>query len=297
AATVESADTVLTSVVGMVGLLPTLAAIDAGKNIALANKESLVCAGEIVMNRAKNRNVRILPVDSEHSALLQCINGEKKQYIKKMILTASGGPFFGKTAEELKSVKPEDALKHPNWNMGKKITIDSATLMNKGIEFIEAMWLYDLKPSQISIVVHRQSIVHSYVEFTDHSIIAQMSVPDMRLPIEYAFTWPDRDGAIIPELDLAKIGTLTFFEPDYDTFRCLPIAIGAAKRGGNSCAVLNGANEAAVNLFLNHKIGFNDIADAVERALSNVTYLSSPSLEDLLLSDKQARAEVAKMFP
>lgn len=297
AATVEGADTVLTSVVGMVGLLPTLAAIDAGKNIALANKESLVCAGKIVMERAKKRGVQILPVDSEHSALLQCINGEKKQYIKKMILTASGGPFFGKTAAELASVRPEDALKHPNWKMGRKITIDCATLMNKGIEFIEAMWLYDLKPSQISIVVHRQSIVHSMVEFTDHSILAQMSVADMRLPIEYAFTWPDRDGAIIPELDLAKIGTLSFFEPDYENFKCLPIAIAAANRGGNACAVLNGANEAAVNLFLDHKIGFNGIAEAVEKAISNVTYLDSPSLEELLESDKQARVEVERLVP
>ena len=211
AATADGADIVLTSVVGMIGLLPTLAAIDAGKNIALANKETLVCAGRIVMERAREKGVLILPVDSEHSALFQCINGEKKQYIKRMILTASGGPFFEKTAEELESVTPEDALCHPNWKMGNKITVDSATLMNKGLEFIEAMWLYGLKPDQISIVVHRESIVHSMVEFSDHSTIAQMSLPDMRLPIQYALTWPERAPGNHPRPRPCKNRGASFF--------------------------------------------------------------------------------------
>ncbi len=292
-----TSDIVLTSVVGMAGLLPTLAAIDAGKTIALANKETLVCAGKIVMERAKEKGVSILPVDSEHSALFQCINGEKRQYIKRMILTASGGPFFGKTAAELEKITPEDALRHPNWKMGAKITVDSATLMNKGLEFIEAMWLYDMEPSQISILVHRESIVHSLVEFADHSTIAQLSLPDMRLPIQYALSWPERTQAVIPELDLAKIGTLRFFEPDFGNFRCLTLAMDAAKRGGNACAVLNGANEAAVELFLSRRIGFNDIAKAVEGALSGVPYLSLPSLDDLLQSDRQARDIVSGFVP
>ncbi|MDP4109996.1 MAG: 1-deoxy-D-xylulose-5-phosphate reductoisomerase, partial [Bacillota bacterium] len=292
AAVLEEADTVLSSVVGMAGLKPTLAAIDAGKNIALANKEILVCAGKIIMERAKKRNVPILPVDSEHSALFQCINGEKKQYIKKMILTASGGPFFGKTPSEMESITPAQALNHPNWKMGRKITVDSATLMNKGLEFIEAMWLFDLTPSQISIVIHKESIVHSMVEFTDHSVIAQMSLPDMRLPIQYALSWPERSADLVPELDLTKIGSLTFFEPDFDSFKCLSLALQAAKLGGNSCAVLNGANEAAVDLFLRNKIGFNDIAEKVNTAILKIPYIKDPRLDDLLSCDREARSIV-----
>lgn len=292
AAAFPECDIVVTSLVGVAGLRPTLAAIDAGHDIALANKETLVCGGRIVMERARQKNVHILPVDSEHSALFQCINGENPKEVKKMILTASGGPFWGKTIQELRHISREDALHHPNWEMGAKITVDSATMMNKGLELIEAMWLYQLPFDRISIVVHRESILHSMVEFCDHSIVAQLSQPDMRLPIQYALTWPKRCPAVVPELDLAQIGTLSFYPPDEDNFRCLALAKQAAQKGGNMGAVLNGANEAAVSLFLDGKIGFLEIADLVDHALERAVFKAKPDLSELIDCDFAAREAV-----
>ncbi len=293
AATLPSADTVVTAVMGMIGLRPTLAAIDAHKRIALANKETLVCAGELVMARAAQEGVEIVPVDSEHSAIFQCLQGcADRGEVKRLILTASGGPFFGWSRERLQNVTKEDALKHPNWSMGAKITIDSATLMNKGMEFIEAMRLYHMPPEKIQIVVHRQSIIHSLVEYCDNAILAQISSADMRLPIQYALTWPRRTNAAATELDLFSCPELTFQRPDPDTFRCLGIALECAKKSGTTCAIMNGANEAAVNLFLHDKIGFLDIADLVERALTIVPAQSAERLDAVLEADCAAREAV-----
>ena len=289
AATLPEADTVITAVVGVAGLVPTLAAIDAGKRIALANKETLVCAGELVMQRAKEKGVEIIPVDSEHSALFQSLEGNDRKEVKRLILTASGGPFFGKTRAELESVTRAQALKHPNWAMGAKITIDSATLMNKGLEFIEAMRLYDVPPEQISVVVHRESIIHSLVEYCDGSVLAQLGAPDMRLPIQYALTWPERVPGPANTLDLLTCGPLHFAPPDLETFPCLALAIQAAKTGGTAPAVMNGANEVAVARFLKDEIGFYDIPRLVENALSRVPVVSAPTLEDILAADTEGR--------
>lgn len=285
----SGADIVVTAVVGMVGLLPTLAAIDAGKDIALANKETLVCAGELVMRAAREKGVKILPVDSEHSAIFQCAQAAQGNRIAKILLTASGGPFFGKTAAEMQGVTREQALRHPNWSMGAKITIDSATMMNKGLELIEAMWLYDMDPEDIEIVVHRESIVHSAVEFADGAVIAQLGTPDMRLPIQYALTWPARVPCRAPHLSLTEIAKLTFYPPDYEAFPALELARRAAREKGDRGAVLNGANEAAVGLFLDGKIGFADIAARVAHALDSIPYQRELTLDGVLAADAEAR--------
>ena len=285
----SGADIVVTAVVGMVGLLPTMAAIKAGKDIALANKETLVCAGGLVMSAAKQYGVRILPVDSEHSAIFQCVQAANGNPIDKILLTASGGPFFGKKIEEMRGMTREQALAHPNWSMGAKITIDSATMMNKGLELIEAMWLYDLPPEDIEIVVHRESIVHSAVEFADGAVIAQLGLPDMRLPIQLALTWPQRVPCKVPRMSLAEVAKLTFYAPDYEAFPALNLAKHAASLKGDRGAVLNGANEAAVGLFLNGKIGFTDIAERVAYVLDTIPYKKDITLDDVLAADKAAR--------
>ena len=285
----SGADIVVTAVVGMVGLLPTMAAIQAGKDIALANKETLVCAGGLVMSAAKQYGVRILPVDSEHSAIFQCVQAANGNPIDKILLTASGGPFFGKKIEEMRGMTREQALAHPNWSMGAKITIDSATMMNKGLELIEAMWLYDLPPEDIEIVVHRESIVHSAVEFADGAVIAQLGLPDMRLPIQLALTWPQRVPCKVPRMSLAEVAKLTFYAPDYEAFPALNLAKHAASLKGDRGAVLNGANEAAVGLFLNGKIAFTDIAERVAYALDTIPYKKDITLDDVLAADKAAR--------
>ena len=293
AATMEDADCVITAVVGMLGLKPTLAAIRAHKRIGLANKETLVCAGKLVMAEAKSFGVEIVPVDSEHSAIFQCLMGAgEKREIKRLILTCSGGPFFGKTREELKNMTKSDALRHPNWAMGPKITVDSATLMNKGLEVIEAMHLYDMPLEQVDVVIHRQSIIHSMVEFVDGAVMAQMGVPDMRLPIQLAMTYPERKPCVAPDLDLLKCGPLTFSAPDLEAFPCLKLAMDCAKRGGNACTAMNGANEEAVALFLADKIGFYDIYDLVAKAVETVPYIQNPTLDDILETDRLARAAV-----
>ena len=286
------ADIALSAIVGIAGLLPTLDAIDNGIDIALANKETLVTAGSLVTDRIKEKNVKLLPVDSEHSAIFQCLNGEKHKNIKKIILTASGGPFFGKSTDELKIVTVKDALNHPNWSMGSKITIDSATLMNKGLEFIEAKWLFDVDINQIDIVVHRQSIIHSMVEFSDGSVMAQMGKPDMRTPISVALNYPDRELLQKEPLDFSTLSALTFDKPDYETFKCLSLAINAVKQGGTMPAFLNGANEAAVDLFLNGKISFLDIADLIEQAMSGYNNVIEYNLNDILDADKKAREAI-----
>ena len=289
-AAVAEADTVINSVVGIAGLRPTLTAIENGKTIALANKETLVAGGELVMKKAKEKGVAILPVDSEHSAIFQCLQGmNKKQELKSIILTASGGPFFGKTRDELSSVTLEQALKHPNWAMGAKITVDSATMMNKGLELIEAVWLFDVSPSMIDIVVHRESIIHSLIEYTDNSVIAQLGVPDMRIPIQYALTYPERCESPVRKLNLWEYGTLTFHKPDYDTFRCIDICRNAIEKGGLYPCIANGANEMANYLFRQGKIGFLDIAELVEKAVSTASGVSSYTLEDVLEADADAR--------
>lgn len=285
----SGADIVVTAVVGMVGLLPTLAAIDAGKDIALANKETLVCAGELVMRAAREKGVKILPVDSEHSAIFQCAQAAHGNPLSKIILTASGGPFFGKTAAEMRHVTREQALAHPNWSMGAKITIDSATMMNKGLELIEAMWLYDMAPEDIEIVVHRESIMHSAVEFSDGAMIAQLGLPDMRLPIQYALTYPARVPCKVPRLSLAEAAKLTFYAPDYEAFPALNLARQAAARKGDRGAVLNGANEAAVGLFLEGKIAFGEIAERVAHALDTIPYQQALTLDGVLAADAAAR--------
>ncbi|MGN8874438.1 1-deoxy-D-xylulose-5-phosphate reductoisomerase [Pseudoflavonifractor sp. HCP28S3_F10] len=290
AASLPRADTVITAVVGIVGLRPTIAAIRAGKRIGLANKETLVCAGELVMDEADAWHSQIVPVDSEHSAIFQCLQGcRDREEVKRLILTASGGPFWGKKREELEKVTLADALKHPNWSMGAKITVDSASLMNKGLEFIEAMRLYRLPPEKIAVVVHRESIVHSMVEYCDNAVIAQLGVPDMRVPIEYALTWPERGPAVAQPLDLVKCGKLTFAQPDMEAFPCLGLAMGAARTGGTATAILNGANEAAVARFLAGEIGFLDIPRLVERALERVPVTPNPTLDDIFAADQAAR--------
>ena len=290
AAAIPSADTVLTAVVGMVGLRPTLAAIREGKRIALANKETLVCAGQLVREEARDYGAEILPVDSEHSALFQSLEGNRdRREVKRLILTCSGGPFYGKKREELEGMTREDALRHPNWSMGAKITVDSATLMNKGLEVIEAMHLYQMPPEKISIVVHRESIIHSLVEYCDNAMIAQLGSADMRLPIQYALTWPRRVPGPAKELDLWNCGPLTFAHPDLDTFRCLKLALDAARTGGTAGAILNGANEAAVAQFLAGKIRFLEIADKVQRAMETVPVIQNPSLTQVLEADAAAR--------
>ena len=286
---VDGIDMVLTAMVGAAGLKPTLRAIDAGKHIALANKETLVVAGELVMNAARNKGVDIHPVDSEHSAIYQCIAGEFHNPIEKVILTASGGPFRGRTLEELGDVTKADALKHPNWDMGAKITIDSASLMNKGLEVIEAKWLFDVNPDQIEVVVHPQSIVHSCVQFDDGSIKAQLGLPDMKLPIQYALTYPRRLKNDFPRFSFMDHPSLTFEQPDTKTFRNLALAFDALTQGGNAPAILNAANEVAVARFLQDDIGFLDLPRVVEHALAHVAHQAKPSLDDLIASDAEAR--------
>lgn len=290
AATIDSAQCVITAVVGMVGLKPTLAAIRAGKRIGLANKETLVCAGELVMNEAKRCGVEIIPVDSEHSAIFQCLMGiGSDREVRRVILTCSGGPFFGMSREQLKNVTKADALKHPNWKMGAKITIDCATLMNKGLEVIEAMRLYDLPLEQVDVLIHRQSIVHSMVETCDGAVMAQMGTPDMRLPIQLAMTYPERRDCIVDPLDLTQCAGLTFSHPDMDHFPCLRLARDCAQKGGNACAAMNGANEEAVALFLQDRIGFYDIYELVASAVTAVPFIEQPTLDDILETDRIAR--------
>ena len=293
AAVCPEADTVVTAVVGMVGLKPTLAAIRERKRIALANKETLVCAGQLVMDAAEQSGAEIVPVDSEHSAIFQCVQGcADRREIKRLILTCSGGPFYGLTAEEAAKKTKADALRHPNWTMGPKITVDCATLMNKGLEVIEAMRLYRLPLEQVSVVIHRQSIVHSLVEYRDGAILAQLGTPDMRLPIRYAMTWPNRAESPLEPLDLLSCPPLTFAQPDRETFPCLRLAEEAAQEGGTACAILNGANEEAVGLFLAERIGFSDIPALVAQARAAVPVRQDPSLEDILAADQAARRAV-----
>ena len=290
AATLEQADCVITAVVGMVGLKPTLAAIRAGKRIGLANKETLVCAGELVMAEAKKHQAEIIPVDSEHSAIFQCLMGSHDPAeIKRIILTCSGGPFFGMKREALRTVTKEDVLRHPTWKMGPKITVDCATLMNKGLEVIEAMRLYSLPLEQVDVVIHRQSIVHSLVEFKDGAVMAQMGTPDMRLPIQLALTYPNRTECPVESLDLINCGPLTFFAPDTEAFPCLALARDCAKRGGTACPVMNGANEEAVALYLRGEIGFYDIYRLVKKAVDEVSFIQDPTLEEILEADRLAR--------
>ena len=293
AATIESADCVITAVVGMVGLKPTLAAIRAGKRIGLANKETLVCAGELVMAEAEKYGVEIIPVDSEHSAIFQCLMGNTdRREVKRLILTCSGGPFYNKSPEELKTVTKADALKHPNWKMGAKITIDCATLMNKGLEVIEAMRLYRMPLEQVSVLVHRQSIVHSMVEFVDGAVMAQLGAPDMRLPIQLALTYPERMDCPVDALDLTTCGALTFTHPDLERFPCLQLAFDCAKKGGTACPAMNGANEEAVAMYLRDEIGFYDIYRLVSAAVDAVPFIQNPTLEEILETDRLAREAV-----
>ena len=291
------AESVLNSIVGIAGLAPTVAAIEAGSDIALANKETLVAGGKFVMSLAKEKGVSILPVDSEHSAIFQSLQGcaDKKQ-IKKLILTASGGPFFGRKKEELENVTLEQALNHPNWSMGAKITIDSATMMNKGLELIEAAWLFDMPAKDIDIVVHRQSIVHSLVEYSDNSVIAQLGVPDMRIPIQYALTYPDRFESPVRQLDLTEFGTLTFEKPDYETFVCINLCRRSFEKGGLYPAAVNAANEKANELFRQGKIGFLDIARAVSHALETAPQNDDYSLGDVFETDRLIRSQTERLF-
>lgn len=289
-AAAEKADTVINSVVGMAGLEPTLEAIKSKKKIALANKETLVAGGSLVTKTAKEYGVDILPVDSEHSAIFQCLQSmNKKDELKSIILTASGGPFFGKTRDELKNVTVKEALKHPNWAMGAKITIDSATMMNKGLELIEAVWLFDVKPSDVEIVVHRESVIHSLIEYVDNSVIAQLGVPDMRIPIQYALTYPERFESPVKKLSLSDYRTLTFHEPDYETFGCLNICRSAIEKGGLYPCIANGANEKANELFRQGKIGFLDIATLVGEAVESLSSKENYTLSDVLEADRKAR--------
>ena len=289
AAVYHKSDIVVTSLVGFAGLKPTIAAINAGKNIALANKETLVAAGEIVMSLAGEKNVSILPVDSEHSAIFQCLQGEEKAKIEKIILTASGGPFRGKSAAELKSVSLEQCLKHPNWSMGQKITVDSASLANKGLEVIEAKWLYDVEYNQIEVVVHPQSIIHSMVEFVDGAIMAQMGLPDMKLPIQYALTYPKREKANFPKFSFQSCNNLTFENPDTDTFKALALAYEAGIIGGTMPCVFNAANEIAVNAFLKRELPFLDIPTVIKECMDKHKTILNYKLEDLYFVDSQVR--------
>lgn len=293
AAAIESAELVLNSVVGMVGLKPTIAAANAKKDIALANKETLVAGGKLVTDAVKNNGVKLLPVDSEHSAIFQCLQGmPNSKCLKKLILTASGGPFFGKTADELKNVTIEQALNHPNWSMGAKITVDSATMMNKGLEIIEASRLFDVSGENIDVVVHRESIIHSMIEYSDNSVIAQLGLPDMRIPIQYAVTYPERYPSPVGELNLSQIGKLTFYEPDYDTFKCLNACKKALSMGGAATAIANGANEEANMLFRQGKISFLDIGELVSGAVDSIKNFEPKTVDDVLSADKLARQYV-----
>lgn len=293
----EDTDTVINAIVGIAGLVPTLTAIEQGKDIALANKETLVAGGQLVMSRAQEKGVKILPVDSEHSAIFQCLEGmNKKDELKSIILTASGGPFFGKTKEELRTVTLAQALKHPNWEMGAKITVDSATMMNKGLELIEAVWLFGVDPSMVDIVVHRESIIHSLIEYADNSVIAQLGVPDMRIPIQYALTYPERYESPVRKLNLWEYSNLTFYKPDYETFRAINICREAITKGGLYPCTANGANEMANYLFRQGKIGFLDIADLVEKATEKAPVTENYTIDDVLEADKAARETVEALI-
>ncbi len=297
AAQAENSDTVVNAIVGVAGLLPTLAAVKAKKNLALANKETLVAGGAIVMKAVKDNGVKLYPVDSEHSAIFQCLQGCPENSLKKVILTASGGSFFGKTRKDLENVTVKQALKHPNWNMGAKITIDSATLMNKGLEVIEASWLFNCKDEDIDVVVHRESIIHSLIQLKDNAVIAQLGVPDMRIPIQYALTYPERLPSPTAELDLSEIGSMSFYKPDYETFKCLAVCRAALRKGGLYPAVANAANEVAVEMFLNERIRFLDIADIVEKAVNDFDGgTDNITLDAILDADKQTRASVRSRF-
>lgn len=289
-------DTVINALMGVAGLLPTVKAIEAGNNVALANKETLVAGGKLVTELVKKKGVLLTPIDSEHSAIFQCLQGNERKSVKRLIITASGGPFYGKSREELKGIKKEQALKHPNWSMGAKLTIDSSTLMNKGLEFIEAMWLFSMPPEKIDIVVHPQSIIHSMVEYEDGSVMAQMGAPDMMIPIQYALTWPHRYDSPAKRLDLLTCGELTFKKPDMQTFTCLADCIEAAKRGGLYPCVVNGANEEAVSLFLQDKIGYLDLFTAVHQALDHFQLGDYSTVEQVLEADRKARAFVRELF-
>jgi 1-deoxy-D-xylulose-5-phosphate reductoisomerase len=282
--------------VGYAGLKPTINAINAGKTIALANKETLVVAGDIVMQKAVEKRVPIIPVDSEHSAIFQCLVGEIRNPIEKVILTASGGPFLGRKTNYLVNVKREHALQHPNWNMGAKISVDAATLMNKGLEMIEAKWLFNLRPDQIQVVIHSQSIVHSMVQFEDGSIKAQMGLPDMKLPIQYALAFPQRLKNDYPRCDFRKFNVLNFDEPDYRTFRNLGLSIEALKKGGNLPAIMNAANEIAVYAFLRNRLGFLEMTEVIEKTMHNVSFVQNPTLEDYYQSDGEARNFAADLI-
>jgi len=296
AATMEEADCVITAVVGMVGLKPTLAALRKGKRIGLANKETMVCAGELVMAEAEKNHAEIIPVDSEHSAIFQCLMGSSnRREVKKLILTCSGGPFFGMTRQQLETVTKADALKHPNWKMGAKITIDCATLMNKGLEVIEAMRLYRMPLEKMQVVIHRQSIIHSMVEFVDGAVMAQMGTPDMRLPIQLALTYPERTECPVEALDLLTCGSLTFSAPDLENFPCLALAFKCAKLGGTACPAMNGANEEAVAMYLRDEIGFYDIYRLVSQAVDAVPFIADPTLEEILETDRLAREAVRRL--
>ncbi len=296
AAVLDSIDTVITAMVGAAGLLPTMAAIDAGKNIALANKETLVMAGEIVMRRAAEKKVSILPIDSEHSAIFQCLAGNRRQDLARILLTGSGGPFLKRGKEDFDSIKPADALKHPNWQMGNKITIDSATLMNKGLEFIEARWLFDVAPEQIQVVIHPQSIVHSMVAFRDGSVIAQLGLPDMKGAIAYALSFPERLPIGQPIPDFADIGTLGFEPPDLERFPCLKLAFEACVAGGTLPAVLNAANEVAVYAFLHNKVSFVNIANVIRQTMQSHVIIEKPDLDNIVMADKWARRETGRLI-
>lgn len=296
AAVLEETEVLVTAIVGMIGIRPTIAAIEAGKTIALANKETLVCAGHLIMPLAKEKKVSILPVDSEHSAIFQSMNGEPKQRISKILLTASGGPFRGKTREALCHVKPQAALKHPNWNMGRKITIDSATLVNKGLEVIEAKWLFDVPSSKIQVVVHPQSVIHSMVEYADGGIMAQLGTPDMKLPIAYALFYPDRRPLAGKRLDFYELSQITFERPDMETFRGLKLAYAAAEAGGSMPTVLNAANEKAVRLFLDGKISFLQIAELIEACMAAHTVLPSPNVEEILSAEQETYENIERQI-
>lgn len=293
---IPEADMVVTALVGMIGIRPTIEAISAGKTIALANKETLVCAGHIIMPLAEKMGVSILPVDSEHSAIFQSLNGEQRKNLDKILLTASGGPFRGKTYDELTGMSVEDALKHPNWNMGKKVTIDSATLVNKGLEVMEAKWLFDVPQDKIQVVVHPQSIVHSMVQYTDGAVIAQMGIPDMKLPIQYALFYPDRKPMNNNRVDFFKLRELTFFDPDIETFKGLKYAYRAIDRGGNAPTVFNAANEFAVKKFLSREIKFTGIYDIIETALDDALYIENPTFDEILESEQECYDILLKKF-
>jgi len=294
--TLPEVDVVVTSVVGMIGLVPTIKAINAGKDIALANKETLVAAGKLVMEAAKKNNVSILPVDSEHGAIFQCLQGNRLETVNKIIITASGGPFRGRNKDQLKEIKPEEAIKHPKWNMGRKISIDSSTLMNKGLEVIEAHWLFGVDYEDIQVVVHPQSIIHSMVEYIDGSVIAQMSSADMRLPIQYAINYPKRNNTVINKLDFYNMGNLTFEKPDLETFKCLKLALKAGKMGGNMPAIMNAANEIAVELFLDYKIKYLQIEDIIEKCMNMFNHNVNPNLEEILEVDLNVREYVRNNY-